>query len=321
MHRMILRRVAPAGALILALALPAAAQAAATKPGVQTRGTADITPSTATLTGAVDPNGAETRYLFQYGTTSSYGAVTTETPLTGDGSQAVVAPITGLAPATTYHYRLIARNAKGTTQGADRTFKTTRQPLGVTFSATPNPLAFGATTTLAGQLTGTGNAGREIQLQSNPFPYTQGFKQVGNALITDPAGNFSFGLQAVPFNTQYRVLLPDNLEVVSPIVVVSVSIRVGTTLGTTTVTRGHQLTFKGSVTPAVDGTPIAIQKLNGSNWVTVAGTAARHSTTTKSTYSKKVTIKRGGHYRVYVGVANGQYVPATGREIVIHTHK
>ncbi len=36
----------------------------------------------------------------------------------------------GLTAATTYHYRLIARNADGTTTGGDRSFKTANQPLG-----------------------------------------------------------------------------------------------------------------------------------------------------------------------------------------------
>lgn len=320
MHSFIRRQVAPLGALVVALALPAAAHAAAA-PTAQTRGAANITPQTAQLTGAVDPNDLSTTYQFQYGATSTYGAVTPEVTLTGDGAQAVVADLTGLAPATTYHYRLIARNSRGIARGADRTFKTLRQPLGVAFTATPNPLGIGSYTTLSGQLTGTGNAGREIQLQSNPFPYTQGFKQIGNSLITDPLGNFSFGLQAVPFNTQYRVQLPDNLTVVSPIVVVSVSVRVGTKLGTTRVTRGHKLTFAGTVTPAVDGTPIAIQKLSGSRWVTVAGTVARHGNDTQSTYRTKVTIRSGGTYRVYAGVVSGNYVPNTGREVRIHTHR
>jgi len=316
----ILRQVAPLGALIALLAVPAAAQAAAA-PTAQTRAASNLTPSTARLTGTVDPNGLATTYSFQYGTTSAYGAVTPEAILTGDGSQGVVADLTGLAPDTTYHFRLIARNSKGLARGADRTFKTPKQPLGVVFTATPNPLSIGGTTTLSGQLTGTGNGGREIRLEANPFPYTQGFKQVGNALITDPQGNYSFGLQPVTVNTQYRVALPDNPAVISPIVVVSVSVKVTTRVGTYRVTRGHSLTFSGTVTPAVDGTPIAIQKLStsGDKWVTVSGTVAHHSTTGISTFAKKVVIHRGGTYRVYAGVVNGQYVPNTGREIKIRT--
>jgi hypothetical protein len=321
MHRRTFGTALRAGALFaLALAtVPAAAQAASA-PGVTTGGAANVAQQTARLTGAVDPNGAATGYQFQYGTTSAYGSVTPEVTITGDGKKTVTADIGALAPATTYHYRLIAHNSEGVSKGADRTFKTKVQPLGVSFTATPNPILPGATTTLAGQLTGTGNGGRDVVLQSNPFPYTQGFKPVGDKHVTDGNGNFSFGLNLVPFNTQFRVALPDKPSVVSPIVVVSVSVKVTTSLGTRTVHRGHKLTFKGTLRPAVDGTPIAIQKLNSKHqWVTIAGTAARHNSSASSVYSKKVTIRRGGKYRVYAGVSNGMYVPNTGATYTIHT--
>jgi hypothetical protein len=316
-----LKTIRAVGGLALALAalLPSAAQAA-TAPGVTTGGAANVAQQTARLTGAVDPNGDTTTFQFQYGTTSAYGSVTPEQTIGGDGKKTLTADISGLAPATTYHFRLIARNGKGLTKGGDKTFKTKVQPLGVTFAATPNPLLPGGTTTLSGQLTGTGNAGKEVVLQSNPFPYTQGFKQDGNKLVTAADGTFSFGLKPVAFNTQYRVALPSKPSVVSPIVVVSVAVRVSTKLGSHTVTRGHSLTFKGSIQPAVDGTPIAIQKLNSKNhWVTIAGTAARHSSSSSSSYSKKVKIRSGGKYRVYAGVANGMYVPNTGSTVTIHT--
>jgi hypothetical protein len=320
MHRRTFGWALRAGALALTLAaLPAAAQAASA-PTATTGGASNVAQQTVTLAGAVDPNDAATTVQFQYGTTSRYGATTPPQTVTGDGKRTISVDVAGLAPATTYHYRFIATNAKGLANGADRTFKTKAQPLGVTLAATPNPLLPGATTTLAGQLTGTGNGGRQIVLQSNPFPYTQGFKAVGNKLITDAAGNFSFGLQPVAFNTQFRVALPDKPSVVSPIIVVSVAVRVSTHLGTRTITRGHKLTFSGSVRPAVDGTPIAIQKLNSKNhWVTIAGTAARHNSSASSVYSRKVTIRRGGKYRVYAGVANGMYVPNTGSTLTIHT--
>ena len=320
MHRTTTKWALRAGALALTLTLPTAAHAA-TAPVATTGGAANVAQQTARLTGSVDPNAAATTIQFQYGTTSAYGAVTPEQVVTGDGKKTVTADITGLAPATTYHFRLIARNAKGLSKGADRSFKTKVQPLGVTFAATPNPLSPGATTTLAGQLTGTGNGGRDVVLQSNPFPYTQGFKPVGNKLVTDAAGNFSFGLQMVPFNTQYRVALPDKPAVVSPIVVVSVAVRVTTRLGTKTVKRGSKLTFKGSVTPDKDGgTPIAIQKLNSKkHWVTISGTVTRKASGSAASYSKRVTIRSGGKYRVYAGVTNGSYVPSTGSTFTIHT--
>jgi hypothetical protein len=318
MHVKTIRAALGVGAFALALALPVAAQAA-TAPAVTSGGAANIAQQTARLTGTVNPDGASTTVQFQYGPTSAYGSVTPAQTQTGTAKKTVTADLAGLAPATIYHYRLIARNAKGLAKGADRTFKTLVQPLGVTLGALPNPVPFGGTTTLAGQLTGTGNGGREVVLQSNPFPYTQGFKPVGNKLITDPAGNFSFGLMAIPLNTQFRVALPDKPAVVSPVVVVSVSVLISTRLGATTVHKGHSLTFSGAIRPAVDGTPLAIQKRRNGKWVTVAGTVAHHHSTSSSTYSKKVKISSGGTYRVYAGVVNGSFVPNTGSEHTIHT--
>jgi hypothetical protein len=320
MHMRTTRWAVRAGATAaLTLLLPAAAQAATAAPGVSTGGAASVQQQTARLTGAVDPNGLATKYQFQYGTTSAYGAVTPEAAVAGDGRKAVTADVSGLAPNTKYHYRLIAHNDKGLTKGADRTFTTKKQPLGVTFAATPNPEPFGGTTTLAGTLTGTDNASRDVVLQSNPFPYTQGFKPVGSKVVTDGQGNFTFNMLQVPLNTQYRVALPDKPSVVSPIVVVSVQVSVSSRVGTYRLKKGHKLTFSGAIRPAVDGTPIAIQKKSGDRWVTVAGTAARHNSSASSVYSKKVTIRRGGTYRVYAGVTNGSFVPNTGREIKIRT--
>ena len=79
----------------------------------------------ATLNGSVNPEGADTSASFEYGTTTAYGSITPAADA-GSGSAAVseAAPVTGLQPATTYHYRLDATNATGTTDGADGTFTT-----------------------------------------------------------------------------------------------------------------------------------------------------------------------------------------------------
>jgi hypothetical protein len=86
-----------------------------------------ITADGATLNGAVAPLGSPTTYHFDYGTDTSYGSVTPDNadPLTGQESQAVAAPVTGLAPGTLYHFRVSADNGTGGVQtGADQTFTT-----------------------------------------------------------------------------------------------------------------------------------------------------------------------------------------------------
>lgn len=78
---------------------------------------ADVTSTAASLRAAIDPNGADTRYSFEYSTGScSSSQCTTRVPaVAGDagpgfGDQAVSAPVAGLTPSTTYHFRVVAEN-------------------------------------------------------------------------------------------------------------------------------------------------------------------------------------------------------------------
>jgi hypothetical protein len=306
----------------VALAVPSVASAAA--PAVVTGGASAVAQSTATVAGAVDSNGAATNYFFQYGPSKSYGGQSAETGAgAGNARVRVTAALSGLAPATTYHYRLVAHRPGSLSYalGADRTFKTRPQPLGVTLAGNPNPVAPGGATTLAGTLTGTGNAGRQVLLQSNPFPYTQGFLAAGNAQVTDAAGNFAFPVLSVPVNTQFRVLMPTKPEVASPIVLVGAAVRVSTTVRVRRFSRTGIVRLSGSITPAVDGTEVQIQKFQHDAWTTIASTAARHSTGGKSVYSRSLRQRRHGRYRVYVNAA-GAYSPRLGRTVrVRHVHR
>ena len=301
------------------LLVPAGATAAPARPDVTTGPTANKGQTSVTLTGRVNPNELDTTYTFEYGTTRVYGAQAPAPPAAigkGNRFRAVTVDIGNLAPATTYHYRLVARNAKGVRRGADRTFKTQRQPLGLTLGATPNPVAPGGNTTIAGTLSGTGNGGRQIVLQSNPFPYTQGFQNASNVQLTNPDGTFAFPVLGVQLNTQYRVLLPNQQQVQSPIVGVGVAPKVTvTTRRVRKTARGAIVRFRGRVTPAHDGTQVAIQKLKRGTWVTIQGTITKHRTSAYSRYRKAVRLRRGGTFRVYVGVADGDHVASTSRSV------
>jgi phosphodiesterase/alkaline phosphatase D-like protein len=109
---------------------------------------------TATLNGTANANGTVTTVTFEYGLDTSYGTTITATqnPLTGDTDTAVSKVVDDVQPNTTYHYRLVAVNAGGTTYGADMTFTTLPSPpTAVTGSAS----AVGTTTAT---LNGTVNA-------------------------------------------------------------------------------------------------------------------------------------------------------------------
>ena len=306
------------GIAVLLLASPGLAQAQSTEPTVTTVGAAQVTPQSATLLGRVTPNGAETTYLFQYGTTTLYGAAT-PIAAAGNGTSAVpvLANLTGLAPATTYHFRLVARNRNGTVNGVDRVFRTRAQPLGLALAATPNPVPFNRPAVLGGTLSGTGNARRQILLQSNPFPYTQGFQPTANVQLTDLQGNFAFPLLSVPVNTQYRVVIPDRPQIASPIVTLGVALRISTNTSRTRVRTGRRVRFFGTVRPAGAGSRFAIQVLRRGAWRTVAGGITRGSARGVSRYAKRVRIRRGGQYRVFVSSADGRFVSAAGRTVRI----
>jgi hypothetical protein len=80
-----------------------------------------------TLNGTVNPNeGAVSECQFEYGSSEAYGAsvACSPSPGAGAGPIAVSAPLTGLSPGTTYHFRLVATNPGGTSYGADTTFET-----------------------------------------------------------------------------------------------------------------------------------------------------------------------------------------------------
>ncbi len=107
-----------------------AAPAVALGPPAATTGVAtNVTTSSATVGGTVNPNELQTTYSFQYGTTTGYGLQTDAVTLAaGTADQAVERVLTGLGSGTLYHYRLIATNTAGTTVGADRTFTTAGSP-------------------------------------------------------------------------------------------------------------------------------------------------------------------------------------------------
>ena len=114
--------------------------------------------------GVLNPHGTATTYKVEYGTTRAYGRRTQSLPtggsLTGSANQQVSARLSALAPLTTYHYRLIATNARGTTYGRDQTFRTTVVPP----ASTSDP-----------RIIGTARAGRTLTCAPGSWTGAAGF--------------------------------------------------------------------------------------------------------------------------------------------------
>jgi len=325
MSRARMRRAAAgfAVALMTATAVPEAARAQA--PTVATGRAVDITQTTAVLRGTINPRGAATTYYFELGTTRQYGSATPVAgPIRGRSPITVALPVGAMSPATRYHYRLVARSRNGIRSGRDRTFRTAPQPLGLSVAAVPASVFQGGTSRLVGSLSGTGNVGRPVVLQSNPFPYTQGFVTITNPQLTNAQGAFEFPVLDVAVTTQYRAVVADAPAIVSPVASVGVALRVGTRVR---VVRRPQrrggrarVRFTGRISPAPSGAPINIQRLRRGTWRIIATGFARPASAGASRYSKTIRIRRGGRFRVFAS-SDGAFVSNAGREVRVRVRR
>jgi len=98
--------------------------AATGAPVVTTGSATNVTSSSATLNGSLDPHGLMTTVSFQWGTTTSYGHTTAMQSQTGNTYRNIAASISSLTTHTTYHFRIVATNSAGSRMGSDRTFTT-----------------------------------------------------------------------------------------------------------------------------------------------------------------------------------------------------
>lgn len=92
----------------------------------------NVKKSSATLGGTVNPRGTATSFQVEYGTTTGYGSVApagTESAGAGRTPVKVRQTVTGLSAGTTYHFRVKAFNAAGTSYSPDGTFTTPNKPV------------------------------------------------------------------------------------------------------------------------------------------------------------------------------------------------
>jgi DNA-binding beta-propeller fold protein YncE len=96
-------------------------------PVIDSTSVADVTSGEATVKAQVNPESSDTAFHIEYGSTTAYG---TTAPVpdgdlgAGSSDVAVSQQLTGLQPSTTYHFRVVAVNAFGTTDGPDQALVT-----------------------------------------------------------------------------------------------------------------------------------------------------------------------------------------------------
>jgi hypothetical protein len=101
----------------------------ASPPVVTTGVASNLTGTGATLNGTVNPEGFETSYYFEYGTTLEYGTKTASV-IVGSGTSPVEVSqaVGGLKEGTKYHFRIVASSSNGERRGLDQTFTTLIRP-------------------------------------------------------------------------------------------------------------------------------------------------------------------------------------------------
>jgi streptogramin lyase len=114
----------------------------ATAPAANTLAATGVTLTGGALHARINPQEQATTYHFDWGMSTAYGsqAPVVDAGVGEDSSEhAVERSLTGLAPDTGYHFRVVASNcggcAEGTTYGPDRTFTTAPAPIAVTETA------------------------------------------------------------------------------------------------------------------------------------------------------------------------------------------
>jgi hypothetical protein len=178
------------------------------KPSVETKEATAIGMASATLNGAVDPRGLETKYHFEYGPTISYGSKTTEVSAgAGTSNLEESAVVTALSANTTYHFRIVASNSDGTTDGADHTF-TTHTPI---LQPAKGVGAFPVAVTSAGgktTLTVTTGATVSCTAQTGVGQFTSGREGKLTLKLTGcEASGHSCGTEGVVETKQLKMLL------------------------------------------------------------------------------------------------------------------
>jgi hypothetical protein len=183
-----------------------------TLPDATTSGVENVTGETARLKGTVDPaGGPEAECNFEFGIDQTYGS---SAPCEPAGPyfapEAVHADLTGLSPATEYHYRLHATSAEGETFGADKTFATDGPPLIVSFSASE---VTSTTAKLVGEINPSGaSATYRFEYTTEADFEAAGFANATAAPVPDRnigSGNIAISVSELVVglspNTKYRL--------------------------------------------------------------------------------------------------------------------
>ena len=264
-------------------------------PFAQTGSPQGVGPDTALLTGQVAARGRATTWWFEYGTSTRYGKSTAaKSAGSGSATQQVSAQLAGLVPATTYHYRLVAKSDAGTTRGADGSFAT----LGVTLGVTTRQTVFGGRVLLAGEVP-THQANEQVVVFVQP--YGEGSPRAVATILSGANGAWQYLARpriATTYTASWRSRLSAPVTVAVRPRVTIVRLRSGRFVAR--VLAGHSFA----------GRRVQLQRWNGVRWVTLR----RALLGLRSRAEFRATLPRGrSTVRIAFSVnqAGGGYLGAT----------
>lgn len=177
----------------------------------------------------------------------------------------------------------------------------------LSLSATPTTVKFGGSVTLAGKLTGSNVAGRNVTVRQDPFPVDR--FTTGGSATTNATGDWSLILKPAA-NTRYQAR---SGSTESPNVDVLVRPAITLRLSDRTPRSGQRVRFSGMLCPEHDGVAIALQRRGASGWRTVASPVLKDvAGGTCSSYSRRLRVRRNGAYRASFS-ADADHAAGTSR--------
>lgn len=307
-------------------------------PHVKTGGVTHATATSGELEGSVNTEGYATSYIFEYGPTVAYGAKTkaVAVPIPSPLKPVKVGQqVTGVLSG--YHYRIVgfytshATGKETAVPGADAVFSASKANK-LRFAASKSKedrvfSVYGGSATLAGSLTGLGNANRPLGLQETPFPFTAPFTALSGTVVSGRAGSFTFKIARLTQNTEFRFATLDPRPMYSSPVVVHVIPRI------TVHVKGSGTglyRIYGTVAPARPGAGVVLQELapqkagskhEGPRAHAVGSTVLKKLNSQSSRYSLIVKLTGTGHYRVFVHLPKGALESGNSSNVEIRSPK
>jgi hypothetical protein len=250
-----------AAGIMLSAGAGATVAAPASVPTASTGSVVSVMPTTAMVRGTVDPDGSATTWTFQYALSTS-ATYTSSTAVTSAGAGTtdvpVTASLTGLAPATSYHYRIVAVNKLGTTDGVAGLVNTSAAPAVVTGDASS---LTAASATLNGVVNPEGLA-TSWYFEYGPST-SYGWKTPATSMTAGPNDtNVSYGLLSLAPQTTYhfRIVATSYAGTslgVDLTFITGLSVTLNTSLST--IVYGRSVELSGAVTDGLAGENVTIE--------------------------------------------------------------